>query len=495
VMDSFLKQLKLLPPGSYGKLSFITSIDGWGNGAKLMRWGLDLQVFETNLQKIRSTFPDAEIRMTCTLNLLALPDLKNLLVKMLEWKKTQSHSDQILLTTYPLHYPSFLSLKWCSHWFKDEIDDALNFMNQHFIGDSHDFGFKTVEKDMLEKALFQEPNTEIVESELIDFTLFMNQHRQRKGWELNFLPPKVRSLLEQGLSLLAAKIAEQDLDPLLALKSLPWISCDQSQIQQILAPGLRDGSLNHWSVLDVQLSYIKSLDPSWVEWWYSLNFPEAGNKLLESPHFAKQININGLIEKFASSASSAFWMAWANCETILTALTIDTIFTLPRPISGEQFAFWEKLKTRTLNWQLCDQKQVQELISAQVSRDEVDSWLLSDLQLAALAQLDPSWVDFWYTHNLSDVGNRLLEAGMHKTVNIKALLLKHAVIGLARFWIVAKENEFIQSQLDEAAYLKLLLVSPRPISKEQIGFWGAVLRKFPEFKKLEQTTSEQIGNE
>lgn len=349
VLDQFIHKLKSMPKGSYGQLTFITSIDGWGSGAELARWGLDLKAFEKNLLTIRENFPGANIRVTSTINLLALPDLKALLVKMIEWKQAQQHSDQILLTSYPLHYPAFLSPAWCFPSFENEVSDALTFLDEHFVGDEQSNGFKSVEKEMLLKALAPRNENRFRKNEL-DFTLFMLQHQSRKGWDESILPDSVKNLLHAGVRSLEVQLASQKIDPLLAAKCIAWITCDQKLIQSQLEPLIMKGTLNSWALIDILVQTSKSLDPHWVEWCYQLGLIEHGNVLLKNDEFASRVNIPMLIMNNINIGKKEFWIGLMENENVFSSLNpvqLKKMYVLcERPFLDEQFAFFHYAKSK-----------------------------------------------------------------------------------------------------------------------------------------------------
>lgn len=343
ILDQFLDHIKKLPKGSYGKISIVTSLDGWGEGARLARYGLALDLFEKNYLKIREELPEAEVRFTCTVNLLALPDLKKLLEKVLDWKKSQIHFDQILITSYPLHYPAFLSPRWCRALFQEEMDEALSFMNANFSGDSDAFGFKTVEKDMLVKA-FGVVTDDSNHKNLIDFTLFLLQHQYRKKWTDELLPVKVKMLLEQGKAKLLEKLKSKELDGLTALKIYQWVGGPVSVVEELLSQDLKNGLLTPWSVLDVQHGKMESISDDWVFWWVERNEPHVADKMVSLFTVERKEHFYQSFYKKLQQADEAFWFKLSNSQIILKMIPEKILMRLlvisTQPMSSGQQTFW-----------------------------------------------------------------------------------------------------------------------------------------------------------
>jgi hypothetical protein len=345
ILEQFLENLKKLPIGSYRNVTFVTSIDGWGKGAELARFGLSLELFEANYLKIREELPEAEIRFTCTVNILAFPDLKPLLVKVLEWKKTQKYSDQILITAYPLHYPSFLSLAWCMPRFEEEIGKVLSFIDDNFSGEGNEIGFKKVEKDMLFKALSLENNSpEEKQKNLIDFTLFMLQHKHRKNWSLDMLPKDVRDLLDEGILNLKENLEQNRLDSLTALKAFLWVDGPVIQVRDLLSHDMKYSNLNPWKVLDILNGHMKTLNYDWFFWWLKENQPGVATTMVSLLSPERQKEFFGYLAKLLMGPDNSLWLEVSLCRELIKLIPDETLRSLSifssRPFSSGQKAFW-----------------------------------------------------------------------------------------------------------------------------------------------------------
>ena len=76
----------LLDEGKIKHFKLFTSIDTWGEPAEYLRTGLDLNVWEKNLDTYL-TKTKQPITFMCTFNILTVTNFSSLLVKILEWRK------------------------------------------------------------------------------------------------------------------------------------------------------------------------------------------------------------------------------------------------------------------------------------------------------------------------------------------------------------------------------------------------------------------------
>jgi organic radical activating enzyme len=76
----------LVNEGKIKHFKLFTSIDTWGAPAEYLRTGLDLKVWEKNLD-IYLTKTKQPITFMCTFNILTVTNFSSLLVKILEWRK------------------------------------------------------------------------------------------------------------------------------------------------------------------------------------------------------------------------------------------------------------------------------------------------------------------------------------------------------------------------------------------------------------------------
>jgi len=134
---------RLLKEGKIKQFKLFTSMDTWGAPAEYIRTGLDLTVWEKNLDTYMTKTKTA-IDIMVTYNILAVPTFKNLLVKILEWRAKYNGIRQtewqrvrfdIAYLIHPLQYDINILPKG---FFLPYVYDALIYMQ-----DNHDLFFRT----------------------------------------------------------------------------------------------------------------------------------------------------------------------------------------------------------------------------------------------------------------------------------------------------------------------------------------------------------------
>jgi hypothetical protein len=129
---------KLLDTGAIKDFKIFSSIDTWGDPAEYIRTGLDLTVWEKNLDTYL-TKTNRPITFMITFNILSVPSFTRLLNKILEWRIKYNGTDQNKWqrirfdTPYlkePLQYDMLILPK----------DEFMPYMKQHlaFIKDNLD---------------------------------------------------------------------------------------------------------------------------------------------------------------------------------------------------------------------------------------------------------------------------------------------------------------------------------------------------------------------
>ena len=88
---------KLLAEGKIKKFMLFTSIDTWGAPAEYLRTGLDLELWEKNLDTYLSS-PDLRITFMITFNILSVATFQQLLEKILELRKKYNKLNSRLQT-------------------------------------------------------------------------------------------------------------------------------------------------------------------------------------------------------------------------------------------------------------------------------------------------------------------------------------------------------------------------------------------------------------
>lgn len=270
IITKFIQKLKDIPRSHYKSLSFFTSLDGWGPGAELARYGVNLELVETNLQRLFTTFPDATFRITATLNVLAFPDIKPLFEKVYELKQKSNFQDQFGITCYPLVVPGVLALSWSQKIFETYYLECLQYLDAHMISETKPKGFSEYEREYFKKAVNFNPECDIAVS-YADFYLFISQLKHRKKLPNLKLHPSLESAYQQGHDhLMTAKL--EDLPFQLLSMAEPWIKSSerQSSVRAHLLSAIVSDKYNYKDLLNVHFEYAKYiLHPDWIEKWFT----------------------------------------------------------------------------------------------------------------------------------------------------------------------------------------------------------------------------------
>jgi organic radical activating enzyme len=81
---------ELTETNSIKKFKMFSSIDTWGSRAEYLRTGLDLELWEKNLDTYLTT-TEGNITFMCTFNILSVTSFVDLLEKVLEWREKYHH--------------------------------------------------------------------------------------------------------------------------------------------------------------------------------------------------------------------------------------------------------------------------------------------------------------------------------------------------------------------------------------------------------------------
>jgi len=188
----------LLDTNSIRKFKLFSSIDTWGNRAEYIRTGLDLKVWENNLDTyVRMT--NSHVTFMITFNILSVTTFKSLLEKILEWRIRYNDvipDDTIrplerkirFDTPYlkePLQYDMNILPK---DEFMPYMYDTLKFMEENT--DENDVTkFSELELERFKRVVKYMETTEYTEEKLLegkkDFYNWFTEYDKRRG--TNFL--------------------------------------------------------------------------------------------------------------------------------------------------------------------------------------------------------------------------------------------------------------------------------------------------------------------
>jgi len=178
-----------------------TSIDTWGHPAEYIRTGLDLDVWERNLDHYLSK-TDLPVTFMITFNILTVTNFQSLLVKILEWRKKYNNDQQNRWqrlrfdTPYlkePLQYDMNILPK---DEFMPYMYAHLNFIEQN-VDDNDRSKFTNLEKEKFLRVV-KYMDTARYSGEKIfegrrDFANWFNEYDQRRGTDFLKTFPEMKN--------------------------------------------------------------------------------------------------------------------------------------------------------------------------------------------------------------------------------------------------------------------------------------------------------------
>jgi hypothetical protein len=171
----------LLAEGKIKHFKLFTSIDTWGAPAEYLRTGLDLTVWEKNLDTYL-TKTKQPITFMCTFNILTVTNFSSLLVKILEWRKKYnswfSRKQRIRFDTpylkEPLQYDMNLLPK---DKFIPYMEIALEYMHRN--------KFSELEREKFSRVVEYMRNTNYEDTKIIegrrDFYNWFTEYDRRRN--------------------------------------------------------------------------------------------------------------------------------------------------------------------------------------------------------------------------------------------------------------------------------------------------------------------------
>ena len=199
ILDKFFAKCQQIKrENKVKKLKIFTSCDTWGKQAEYIRVGLNYKKWYYNLWKMTLLYPEIDVTIMCTFNLLSIPNFKKFLSDILAIRKaattaTKANSIRGVNLDFPyLRHPRYLSALIADEYFTHIITDCVNFIEKNsskFDLVDYPDGFYPHELDNLQRILniVKAENPDSIDNITArhDFYLFVNQHDKRIG--KNFL--------------------------------------------------------------------------------------------------------------------------------------------------------------------------------------------------------------------------------------------------------------------------------------------------------------------
>ena len=181
-----------------------TSMDTWGPQAEYIRTGLDLEVWERNLDTYL-TKTNLPITFMITFNILTVPNFSTLLIKILEWRQKYNGNNQnkwqrVRFDTpflkEPLQYDMNILPK---EEFMPYMHEHLNLIKDN-LDDNNRFKFSELEYEKFLRVVKYMETTNYSDDKLTegrkDFYNWFNEYDQRRGTNFEETFPQLRNFLE-----------------------------------------------------------------------------------------------------------------------------------------------------------------------------------------------------------------------------------------------------------------------------------------------------------
>ncbi len=181
-----------------------TSMDTWGPQAEYIRTGLDIELWERNLNTYL-TKTNLPITFMITFNILTVPNFSTLLTKILEWRQKYNHDNQnkwqrVRFDTpflkEPLQYDMNILPK---EEYMPYMYDHLNFIKDN-LDDKNRFKFSELEYEKFLRVVKYMETTNYSNDKLTegrkDFYNWFNEYDRRRGTNFEETFPQLRNFLE-----------------------------------------------------------------------------------------------------------------------------------------------------------------------------------------------------------------------------------------------------------------------------------------------------------
>jgi organic radical activating enzyme len=170
---------KLIVEKKIKKFNTFTSIDSWGPQAEYMRTGLNCEHWERNMLKVVEV--GKKIHFMCTFNVLCVTNYKQLLEKVIEWRKIYGF-DAFHLDIPYLKDPPHWMINILTPNFMVYMDDTVKFMedNTEWFQQSEIVKFKRVTEYMRKNPV----DPERIRRGRRDFYVFFTENDRRLGTDL-----------------------------------------------------------------------------------------------------------------------------------------------------------------------------------------------------------------------------------------------------------------------------------------------------------------------
>jgi hypothetical protein len=194
LIDRLIEKLQIITDKDLvNEMIIYTSLDGWGEQAEYIRYGLEFNSFWDNVNKILEKIPKVTIVFMSTYNALSVFSFRKLLKNLLDLRKEYKNPDRYWLTTTPvdasyLRYPPHQTVKILEPEHKNLILKQAEFVVYNLVEnyDDDNSGFNDIEVQKIKRIYdWSLSEDEDLTQNRIDFVKFVDEHDLRRG--TNFL--------------------------------------------------------------------------------------------------------------------------------------------------------------------------------------------------------------------------------------------------------------------------------------------------------------------
>lgn len=188
-IDRFIRAAKdLLQNKKIARFDLFTSLEAWGKRAEYIRFGLDMSLFERNLEKILSEIPQIKITVMSTFNALSLTSYKEFLAKALvlrEKYSNQYYDIRFYIDISHLRNPEYQAANVLTPEFYSQMEDLISFVAANrFDKNQNVWGFSFFEQHKLERIFDWMKTSASNKSQIAArarFYEFFSEHDRRRG--------------------------------------------------------------------------------------------------------------------------------------------------------------------------------------------------------------------------------------------------------------------------------------------------------------------------
>lgn len=153
-------------------ITVFTSVDTWGEQAEYIRHGLDLSLFQKNLETLFLDNPDLQIVIMCAFNLMSVFRFKGLLDLIV---KQRSLGRNLTLDISILHNPDFLDCRILPvHW-KQKGHEILGYMEECGF-----YKHEVIKMQRLVAYMNSSVDAPLLDALRRDFVIFIGEHDKRR---------------------------------------------------------------------------------------------------------------------------------------------------------------------------------------------------------------------------------------------------------------------------------------------------------------------------